>query len=156
MTIKSIFLYFNWLINMLSIARYKRLWLLSIAAIEIFNPLFNIVRYFPSLVTLTHPNTAYFKRISDRQRERVSFRLGRGGNPHILRCTNVRTTIPAYPAASSRAIELELKPYPFYTTEERTAITPRTNRRVALFNSKANKKLADRGRIRRGKGKKRK
>lgn len=51
-----------------------------------------------------------------------------------------------------RAIESELKPYPFYTTEERTAITWRTNRRVALFNSKANKKLADRGWIRQGKG----
>ncbi|KYN06586.1 hypothetical protein ALC62_02440 [Cyphomyrmex costatus] len=28
--------------------------------------------------------------------------------------------------------------------EKRTAIIPRTNRRVALFNSKVNKKLADR------------
>lgn len=51
-------------------------------------------------------------------------------------------------SVGSRAIEPELKPYPFYTTKERTAITPRTNRRMALFNSKANKKFADRGWIR--------
>lgn len=115
--------------------------------------------------TLARPYMVHFGRISDQQRGRVSFRLGRGCNPHILLCTDASSHPPSLlpfipslgspplpppydPSVGSRAIEPELKPYPFYTTEERTAITPRTNRRMALFNSKANKKFADRGWIR--------
>jgi hypothetical protein len=59
--------------------------------------------------------------------------------------SNVHSHPYLFPTPSlARAIEPELKPYPFYTTEERTAITSRTNRRVALFNPGANKKLTDR------------
>jgi len=73
-----------------------------------------------------------------KQREMVATLIYRvASNVHSHPCLSPTPSL-------ARAIEPELKPYPFYTTEERTAITSRTNRRVALFNPGANKKLTDR------------
>jgi len=62
---------------------------------------------------------------------------------------------PSTPVVGSRD-RIGIETLPLLYHEERTAITWRTNRRVALFNSKANKKLADRERIRQVKGEEKK
>lgn len=98
----------------------------------------------------------YFKRIRDQQRGRVSLRLGCRRNPHIPRCTPSPFPFhPSTPVVGSRD-RIGIETLPLLYHEERTAITWRTNRRVALFNSKANKKLADRERIRQVKEEKKK
>lgn len=109
-------------------------------------------------------------RISDQQRGRVSFRLGRGCNPHIPRCTDVHSS-SSPPFLPSAVTAQQLRPLPVPSlaqplrrlARDRTGIETlpllyhgRENRHHSANQSaygsfqlsKANKKFADRGWIR--------